>query len=246
MVAISPCMNAQGTVEFAKGHLSPLGQYTWKNAKVRTCHPFQNLGSSMGGSFFYKSNTGLTAAPNWTVKLSLVASPAYFERWLSVLWFCPLLFLTPRGTYLRPSPLPLDAVPAAREAKFVMWCTGALYKMRVFQPLLAQGALQCRGSGVRGHSSPTFVAHRQCLIDIGQRPSLRRRHCCWTNVAWSAGSATASWTCWWMIQLQIPREKSRKKHEKANIRANSGWATTYNLHTPLYVVSATYQEARYC
>lgn len=28
MVAISPCMKAQGTLELASGHFSPLGQYT--------------------------------------------------------------------------------------------------------------------------------------------------------------------------------------------------------------------------
>jgi hypothetical protein len=33
MVAISPCMKAQGTFEFASGHFSPLGQYTCKKIK---------------------------------------------------------------------------------------------------------------------------------------------------------------------------------------------------------------------
>lgn len=37
MVAISPCMKAQGTEEPARGHRSPLGQYTWgKKMVMRT------------------------------------------------------------------------------------------------------------------------------------------------------------------------------------------------------------------
>lgn len=47
MVAISPCMKAQGTFEFASGHFSPLGQYTSEPAPCRLIlsleHGKQNL-----------------------------------------------------------------------------------------------------------------------------------------------------------------------------------------------------------
>lgn len=55
MVAISPCMNAHGTVELASGHFSPLGQYTcnierssgWGSHRDSTCSCYRHTSNAL-------------------------------------------------------------------------------------------------------------------------------------------------------------------------------------------------------
>ena len=76
--------------------------------------------------------------------------------------------------------LPLDALPAAREAEFVMSLGGALHEVGVLEPLLAQGALEQRvrhrvGHGRGGHPLLGGTALSRAWPRTGDPPTRRSR-----------------------------------------------------------------------
>lgn len=101
-----------------------------------------------------------------------------------------------RAVHLGAGALSLDALAATGEAELVVSHRGALYKVGIFEPFLAQGTLE-RGVRCGGRCSSGATARDLLLLLAGSSSGDSGPRSGWTTWAGSTVTATTSgWSNW--------------------------------------------------
>lgn len=98
---------------------------------------------------------------------------------------------TARAVHLGAGALSLDALAAARETELVVSHRGALHKVGIFEPFLAQGTLE-RGVRCGGRCSSWATARDLLLLLAGSSSGDSGPRSGWTTWAGSTVTATTS------------------------------------------------------